>query len=275
MSNSEQDQLIGIHKDNSESIFSVWLEHEDKSPTDRKKHRILIENESERDEAIDVLSDHLIEHHINEYKKKLFEKKKEILDKYDFSEFLKKQKPFPTTDKTKKGNCTEVILSEYLQFTSGLDLLVYRLRYNPNVDQSMKGDDVLLFNRQDPSSKILKGEAKYRGTPNSSVIEDIVTAGEDDKKMPVSISFVADRVSELGEVELAEKLYDINAEMYKLDTSIVNVGLLLSNHNTSRLVDEHFDSDNPDFVILSLGVNNAQEIIEESFELAFHKLEIS
>lgn len=136
----------------------------------------------------------------------------------------------------------------------------------------MKGDDVLLFDTQDPSSKILKGEAKYRTTPNSSVIDDIVTGGENDKKMPVSISFIADRLSESGEVELAEKLYDVNAEMYKLNTSIVNVGLLLSNHNTSRLVDEHFDSDNPDFVILSLGIDNAQEIIEESFKIAFQKL---
>lgn len=102
MSKSEQEQLIGIHKDNAESIFSIWLAHEDKPATVQKKHRVLLENESERDNAIEVLSNYLIKHHISGHKKKFLEKKKEILNKYDFTEFLKKQKPFPTTDKTKK-----------------------------------------------------------------------------------------------------------------------------------------------------------------------------
>lgn len=272
MSKSDQDKLIGIHKYNDDSMFSEWLAHEDKPSTDRKKHRELQENIDKRSEAIKRLSEFIIEHHISNHRQEYFKRKKEILEKHDFKELIKAQKPFPTVDKTKKGNLTEIILAEYLRFTSELELLVYRLRYNPNVDQSMKGDDVLLFNLKDLRNKILKGEAKFRSSPAKSSIIDIIKACEGSKKMPLSISFVAEQLSNEGEIELSEALFDLNFEMHELKTLVVNVGLLLSNKDTSRFVEKHLDTDNSDFVFLSLGVDKAIEIIEESFELAIQEI---
>ena len=42
---------------------------------------------------------------------------------------------FPRSDTTRKGNLGEVFLAEYICATSGADLPVCRLRYNPNVEQ--------------------------------------------------------------------------------------------------------------------------------------------
>ncbi|MFQ6963494.1 MAG: Hachiman antiphage defense system protein HamA [Oscillospiraceae bacterium] len=45
----------------------------------------------------------------------------------------------------------------------------YRLRYNTNPDQSMKGDDVLLFDLDSDPVRIVVGESKFRGTPDEAV----------------------------------------------------------------------------------------------------------
>ena len=246
MSQTEQERLIGKHKTKENNIFSIWLDHDDKPTTDRKKHRELKEFKENRETAIEHLS--------------------------EFSEYLENLKLFPTTDKTKKGNAIEILLAEYLKFSSDLDLLVYRLRYNPNVDQSMKGDDVLLLNERDLKTRILKGEAKFRKKPSKSAINAIIDSCQGTNKMPISISFVASILETKGETELSNKLIDLNHELYELDIPIINVGLLLSNHNTSGQVDKHTDSDNPDFVMLSLGVDNPVSIIEESYKLAYKKL---
>ena len=107
----------------------------------------------------------------------LFEKKKSILSKHDFKEYISKRMPFPIRNfTTQKGNLGEILLAEYLRSSSGLELLVYKLRFNPNVEQSMKGDDILLFDKSNIENKIIMGEAKYRTTPAKSVIDDIMDA---------------------------------------------------------------------------------------------------
>ena len=103
---------------------------------------------------IEMISDWLIKHHLSE-KKQL--RLKKLYTKYGYGEIHQNLKPFPTSDKTKKGNCTEVILAEYLSEVTKLELLVFKFRYNPNIDQSMKGDDVLILNPKKLTEKIIVG----------------------------------------------------------------------------------------------------------------------
>lgn len=270
---TDQDKLIGEHRYENGEVFSEWLIHEDRPATHRKKHRILSENIEKRKQATDKLGDWLIRHHVKNKKIDRLREKKKILNKHEFKKYAQSLKFFPKEDKTKKGNVTEVILAEYLKFSSGLDILVYRLRYNQNVDQSLKGDDVLLFEKENLRNKILVGEAKYRSTPNKKAVKDIIHASEGDKKLPISIPFVADRLSDMGQEELAEKLEDLNFELSKLKTRIVNVGMLLGNKKTPDVVEDHCDSVNPNFLMLSLGIANPFEIIDEGLEKAIKSIE--
>ena len=269
---STQDDLIGKHKTKTGEIFSRWLGHTDKPVTPKKIHRELVEIEKHRDDLIESLTNWVLTHHISDKRIKRLEKKKATLDAYGFEEYAKQQKLLPTADKTQKGNATEVILAEYLKFTSGLDLLIYRLRYNPNVDQSMKGDDVLLFDKDNLTSKIIVGEAKYRSVSSRNAVETIVSSFEGDKKLPMSIPFIAEQLSIMGEEELAEDLEDLNAQLHKLNTKITNVGLLFSNNNTSKHVEDHTNSSNESLIMLSLGTTNQAEIIQKCFDLAEQKL---
>lgn len=82
--------------------------------------------------------------------------------------------PYPQPSTTQKGNFAEVFLAEYLVSTTDMELPIYRLRYNTNPDQSMKGDDVLLFDLDSDPVRIIVGESKFRGIPDKQSVIDIV-----------------------------------------------------------------------------------------------------
>lgn len=77
----------------------------------------------------------------------------------------------PKHDNTRKGNFGEIVACEYLRQVDGYELPVYRLRWNPNPDTSMRGEDALTFKFGNPNGtgrEICVVEAKvmgqYRGT---------------------------------------------------------------------------------------------------------------
>ncbi|KOP79893.1 hypothetical protein AMS60_16220 [Bacillus sp. FJAT-21945] len=268
---SEQCKLIGEHPESF--FFSEWLESTDDPIRDKKIHRHLSEKMGTREYAIEQISDWIVEHHVDEKKlNRLKRKRNQILTKYGFEEYVRRQNMLPTADKTKKGNGAEIILTEYLLETTGLHLLVYRLRYNPNVNQAMKGDDVLLLNRDNVLEKVLIGESKFRKAPSKSVIEEITKEFSKESRLPLSITFLAQKMSDFGNEDMAEELEDLNATIHDGKIPIISVGFLLSNHNTAVNVNRHLKSSNPNFVFVSLGINNPDEFITKCFNLAEEKI---
>lgn len=189
------------------------------------------------------------------------------MDSRGYGEFVGENSPFPKSEITQRGNCAEIILAEYLKSTSLLEMLVYRLRYNTNIEQSMKGDDVLLIDCADLKRKVIVGEAKFRTTPDKAVVKEI-TKGFGTKKLPLSLPFLAQLMRDRGNDELADNLEDLNAEMHHSEVPIVNVGLLLSNKNASRYIELHGDCDNESLVLLSLSLEDPCGLVSEAFNKA-------
>lgn len=268
---TDQDKLIGKHPTN-DGFFSRWLGCEDSPITLTQKYRKLFEAPNERDKAIKQISEWIITHHLDQRKLNRIKGKKKIYDKYEFKCYLKEQKPLPTIETTQKGNCAEIILAEYLRATSGLDLFVYRFRYNTNVDQSMKGDDVLLFDKGNLYNKVLVGEAKFRSKPSTQVVNELIDFS-DATKLPLSITFVADRLSQFGEEKFAEKLEELNSDLHKGKVPIVKVGFLLSNLDAPQYLVKYANSKNPNFMSVTLGIREPDEIVQKSFEEAQNFLE--
>lgn len=267
---SKQSELIGKHP--AIGLFNEWCAFEDTIPTISKKHRKLTDKGIDRDILIEKLSDWIIEHHTPPKQLERFEKKKLILNKHDFKEYVSKRMPFPIRNfTTQKGNLGEILLAEYLKSSSGLELLVYKLRFNPNIEQSMKGDDILLFDKNNIENKIIMGEAKYRTTPTKSVIDDIMDALSKDN-LPISLSFMRDRLDELNEEDVSEQVDDLISDIYKKSIPIVYVGFLHSNHNVSNTVETHLNTDNENLVVISYGEQNPEILIKESFDKAIEKI---
>ncbi|WP_203246558.1 Hachiman antiphage defense system protein HamA [Sporosarcina beigongshangi] len=152
-------ELIGEHP--KRTIFAEWLSSEDLPSFNNKVHRKLLEVPGMREHAVEQISDWIIKHHVADATiNRLKRNRERILKKHGLDEYLNQQQFLPVAEKTMRGNGAEIVLAEYLQASSNLQVLVYKLRYNPNVNQSMKGDDVLLLNKENPSHKIIVGESK-------------------------------------------------------------------------------------------------------------------
>ena len=274
---TEQERLIGEHP-RLPHVLGEWLVHTDLPTSATKKHRKLEEDNSLRQKAIDNISNWIIEHHIIEQKIEALERKTQILQKHDFDKFVESQDLLPKVESTQKGNVAEIILVEYLRETTGLSPIVHKLRYNTNVEQSMKGDDVLLLNPTNVLEKVIYGESKYRSTPSKQVIEEAVSNLEGNKRLPISIGFVVDRLYEMGDSALADELMDLQHLLKDNRIDVRNVGFLLStksttpSQDTSTQVERHLNTTNPNLVFISLGLDNPIEIVNESFRLAQEQL---
>ncbi len=174
---------------------------------------------------------------------------------------------FPTDDKTQKGNWAEILLAEYIAASCGAQLPVYRLRYNTNVDQSMKGDDVIAFDLDSDPVRVLVGEAKFRKTPTKKVVEDLVGAlvKSHSGNIPASLQFIANRLFESGRNELGAKVMACNALFAQGRLQLDYVGLLVSNRDAHSQMQKNAKSTVNRLAVISLGLAAPEGIVTASF----------
>lgn len=258
---SIQDRMIGKHPTTE---MGEWLTSEDIECTESKRHRYLEIDTTNLDMAIEDVSKWLITYHLSDGKKRMLTIKKKLLIKHKYEDYAKKLHIFPRSDKTKKGNIGEIILSEYLSVTTGIPIVVYKLHYNPNIDQSMKGDDVLIVD----ANKILLGESKYRATPSKSAVEEASKDLKDRLTLPLSLGFIADRLFEQGESELGEMIFELQFKNISEEIDLKNIGFLFSTKNVRHVVETHLNATNSEFIFISLGIDNPNNFIENAFSKA-------
>lgn len=175
---------------------------------------------------------------------------------------------FPTADPTQKGNWCEILLAEYITASSGADLPVYRLRYNPNVQQSMKGDDVLAFDLEADPVRIIIGEAKFRATAAKPAVVDMITSLEKSQLagLPISLTFVVDRLFETGHDVLARRIDECSQLIVQGKLQLDYVGLLVSDSKAHERVRTHATSSIRHLAVLSLSVEKPSDIVKECFD---------
>lgn len=269
---SKQDDLIGRHPTTPNS-FGKWLDSKDYADTPTKCHRELTEQDKySRDELLERLSNDIIKHHYPDERINRLVKNYSKLGFTEYSDYLKKTLKTPTNLTTKKGNLTEIILCEYICSSTQKNLThIYRFRYNSNVNQSMKGDDVLLIEDSDVI-KVFLGEAKFRRIPTKQTVKTVSESLTKDKQ-PLSYTLLTDILLKNPETEeLGERIDDFVRETIKSNGDVIYVGLLLSDTRASARVEKHLNNDNPNLVFLSLGIENPEALVVEAFELAQKKL---
>lgn len=175
---------------------------------------------------------------------------------------------FPASPTTRKGNWTEILLCEYVVASCGAELPVYRLRYNPNIDQSMKGDDVLAFDLAADPVRLIVGEAKFRGASSKTAVADIVESLERSFRggLPASLQFVADRLIQEGNEALGQQIEEC-ADLFIRDRLRIDyVGLLASNHLAPTHVAKNASSALRRLAVISVTLTDAEHLVESSFE---------
>jgi hypothetical protein len=210
----------------------------------------------------------LVRHHVSSEAAQREKERLDAMTRLGFGEQQAKMKRLPTSDTTRKGNLAEILLAEYLVSSTGTQVPIYRLRYNPNIEQSMKGDDVLAFDLDSKPVRILVGEAKYRATSSKTVVTEVVEALVKSNKagIPVSLQFVADRLFETGNAELGAKVSNC-ATLFALDKLQLDyIGLVMSDLKTSERVTDHAAADIRRLAVISFGIDAPDGFVVPCYE---------
>ena len=191
-----------IDRDN---FIQVWLTRQDPSPAYTEfRHMPLAEVENLREIVLDPLAETIFIHHNDPEE---FRANVVALGYPESAETLDKR---PRAPNTRKGNFGEILASEYLRQYEGYQIPVYRLRYNPNPESSMKGDDVLAFRFGEPDGsgrEILVVESKVRGQFAAETVREAYQQLENGQRpRPTSIPFIVTVLRNEGRDNEAEQV---------------------------------------------------------------------
>lgn len=257
--------VLGPHP-TADPVFSHWVHAGDRHTTELLPHRVLGRSGPEALPE-ERLREVLVKHHASEEKLKRAASMRAILSKRGRQATADGLRLFPTNTNTQKGNLAECLLSEYVDATGKAKTLVYRLRHNPNVDQSMKGDDLLAFRFDKSKVGVLVGEAKFRGCADKAVVVSICEALARSQRggLPISLQFVADRLFEAGQTALGQQVLDCALHFVDKTLVISYVGLLLSDADCASHVDRHAPATAFRCAIVSMSLADPEALVENCF----------
>lgn len=266
----KQEEILGPHPV-SHPVIGVWLDFEDKEPAEKQCLRFLSEKHELDETIISHFSDLLIQYHYSDKAILAMKTNLKKLGLPKFAQYYEQSRKMPNNLNTQKGNAVEVLMTEYSLAAINKSDLTYahRFRYNPNVDQSMKGDDMLIVDFSGTAHPVIYlGEAKYRNSVSKQVVDDVLQSlGKD--KMPLSLTFLRD-CAETNGTEYA--LLDDLLTKTLSDYDIRYIGFIAGDSNARKTVEKHWSSDNPRHLVLVLSMNNPEKFVVDSFNMATVKL---
>lgn len=230
--------------------------------------RALTEINGQRQALVSCFRDMLVQHHASPEALERDKAQHAALEKLGFTGEQFSTKRFPTNPLTRKGNLAEAVLADYLVLSSEVTLPVYRLRYNPNIDQSMKGDDVLAFDLDSDPMRIIVGESKFRATSSKTAVTEMVEGLLRSYKggIPASLQFVADRLFEQGNIELGTKVLECTTQFALEKLRIDYVGLLMSDERGTAKLQQHTENCIRRLAVISFGLDSPDSIIDPCYD---------
>ena len=121
---------------------------------------------------------------------------------------IKLRAKLPKTKIIRSGDLGEILATEYIDTQTGFAVPIKKLRWHDHREMAMRGDDVIGIMVSDDLNRprFLKSEAKSRMALGTKVLKDARTAldADDGRPAPHALAFVADRLREGGNIELAD-----------------------------------------------------------------------
>src|SRR2546425_6230915 len=210
-------------------IWSHWLKEQHRPNLTYQwfTHYEFVEDEMQREEVKDALAKLLYEYHTSS------PVNTNLLTQLKYRQLAavlandNDQRPVNST--TRSGNLVEILACEFAK-KQGYDIPVLRLQYNPNPDQSMKGDDILGFRFSADGIELdalLAGEGKFRGSFSKRVVEEAYA--DLTRKIyssPVSMEFVATILTLEGDQYFAAKIRQLRQRLASQDKHVFQEYLL-------------------------------------------------
>lgn len=210
-------------------IWSQWLREQDRPDLNYQgfTHYEFVEDETQRDDVKDTLAKLLYDYHtISPVNTNLLS---QLRYRQLASVLIRGNDQRPRDSNTRSGNLVEILACEFAK-KQGYDIPVLRLQYNPNPDQSMKGDDILGFQfseRRTEKGALLVGEGKFRTRFEKIVVQEAYEGlRKKNRSSPVSMEFVATILALEGDQHTAAKIRQLRQRLASQDEQIVQEHLL-------------------------------------------------
>jgi hypothetical protein len=121
------------------------------------------------------------------------------------------EQKLPTSSKIRSGDLGEILASAYVTEFTPFSVSVNRLQWKDHRDMAMRGEDIIAV-QLDPTVtiKFLKGEAKSNVSLSTTTVTKARKALRHNNGRPTAhaLSFLADRLHESGEHDLADRIDD-------------------------------------------------------------------
>lgn len=218
-----------------ENVFRRWLKPQQKAVG---KHLLSLftEHGGVRDNLIDKLREVVRSHYVapEATAKRLAE-----LGAPETAALLREH--LPSTKKARSGDLGEILATEIVEYRLGYQVPVRRLRWKDGREMALRGDDIVAVK---PAHKeklqFLKGESKSRLSLTTTVINEAAGALDRDRGRPNrhSVIFVADRLREQGEDNLAKELEEAVLESFRAHR-VEHFLFALTGNDAENLLSEH------------------------------------
>jgi Cap4 SAVED domain len=149
----------------------------------------------------------------------------------------------PVTKTARSGDLGEVLATEIAEQTLGFEVPVRRLRWKDGRNMALRGDDIVGLRDVKGKLEFLKGESKSRAALTTAVLEEAGEALDRDRGRPSrhSVIFVAERLRELGNDQLATRLENAALESFA-GSRVEHLLLALTGGNPANLLTAHLSS---------------------------------
>lgn len=269
-----QDKIIGPHE-NLRSALRDWLLCEDLTPSSEQIIRHLDESSIHRNDLIKQCAWWVVMRHVGAKNWRVLKKRHRTETPERYAKYVEVKHYLPYSDTTRKGNLGEILLCEYIFEITHYIPYVHKLTYNPNVEQSMKGDDVLMFNKTNLQTDLIYAESKIRTEPDTYVVPEIVNNLQGNKRFPTSINFVVQVLRNGGQDALADAIEDLQLKVMAGSILVRHVGWLMSCRGETkskdvllRTLDALKIQPNANLVFVAVGIDNVQQFVDDVYQRA-------
>jgi hypothetical protein len=177
----------------------------------------------------------------------------------------------PQSPKIRSGDLGEIIATQYIDECTIYDAPIKKLRWKDHREMSMRGDDIIgvVVNEGNGEIKFLKGEIKSRASLSTGVVEEAREALNNYGGLPSphSLSFISDRLYEMGQDELAYAIIVAQINDGISDNQVEHLLFAFCGNDPATLLKTDLDNYHGLIrqIAVGLRVNKHQEFIAEVF----------
>lgn len=215
--------------------FSKWLQCS-QSAVGRHSLRVVTERDGSRSSILGDLRELVRGHYVDPA---ITAERMESLGAPKTAALLREK--FPTRKNARSGDLGEILATETAELVLGFGIPVRRLRWKDSREMALRGDDIIgVAHDHSGNLLILKGESKSRATLTSAVLNEAGGALDSDRGRPTrhSTLFVAERLREMGNDELAEELEEAVLASFR-DVGITHMLFALTGGPPKNLLETH------------------------------------